>query len=117
MEEVYNNRFNLRMLLSQFLLCSIRSRKNMRQLTHSRLNVCSMDAPRGGEMRKRNIPLIGFLFCEKCDSINSYRTISKILQIGERVINTKYGSQTLHRYEKIQECIKCRNVKIKIVYE
>ena len=92
------------------------SRQALRARNH-RLSKCSMDAPRGGEMRKRNIPLIGFLFCEKCDSINSYRTISKILQIGERVINTKYGSQTLHRYEKIQECIKCRNVKIKIVYE
>ena len=103
--------------MSHFLQFALEARQKVRHLTHSRLKQCSMDAPRGGKMRKRNIPLIGFLFCEKCDSINSYRTISKILQIGERVINTKYGSQTLHRYEKIQECIKCRNVKIKIVYE
>ncbi len=68
-------------------------------------------------MRRNELPVIGLLFCESCDAFNSYKCICKTPQIGEKKMQTKYGTRTLKRYEKIMECKKYKNQKIKISYE
>lgn len=82
-----------------------------------RLSKCSTDASRRGNMRRNKLPIIGLLFCESCDAFTSYKCISKTHQLGEKKLQTKYGTRTLKRYEKIMECKRCKFQRIKISYE
>ena len=68
-------------------------------------------------MKKSELPIIGGMFCKKCDAFLSMREIFSAKQIGSMIVSGQYGSTKMQRFEITYRCIKCGYEIKRIAYQ